>query len=87
MKFGKATVHDLKYLNTLVKKAKAQNCSILIPRMQDKSEWKILVFADAAHFNLMDEDSEEGKEKTVCRSPFAVVTLTHSKCFNSMSVL
>ena len=36
MKFGKATVRDLKYLTRLVKRAKAQNCSILIPRMQEK---------------------------------------------------
>ena len=79
MKFGKATVRDLKYLTRLVKRAKAQNCSILIPRMQDKSEWKILVFADAAHSNLMDE---EGNEKTASTQGKLVLWVgERGKCF------
>ena len=53
-KFKDGTCQDLISASKLATKIKSQDCSIIFPKLQDISGWKLLLFTDAAFGNLPD---------------------------------
>ena len=59
-KLNKGTVNDLKRAIKAVKNLKEERAVVMMPKLCNPSDWRLVVFSDASHANLSDGTSSIG---------------------------